>query len=111
MVPTGGLSDHATAVLVLPVTVAENCWVCEIVSDAVAGVKETLTGEFTVRLSCSDALPYALLAVTVKLAMLDALGVPLMTPVAEFKVSPAGRVPLLTAHVMGVVPEAASACE
>ena len=39
------------------------------------------------------------------------MGVPLMAPVDAFKISPAGKVPLATAHVIGVVPEAASVCE
>ena len=33
-----------TAALELPVTVAENCWVCEIVSEAVEGVSVIVTG-------------------------------------------------------------------
>jgi hypothetical protein len=44
MVPTAGLNPHVTAVLELPVTVAVSCLVCEIVSDAVDGVSETVTG-------------------------------------------------------------------
>ena len=30
--------------MVVPVTVAVNCWVCEIVSDVVEGVSKTVTG-------------------------------------------------------------------
>jgi hypothetical protein len=33
-----------TAVLVVPVTVAVNCWVCETVREVVAEVSETATG-------------------------------------------------------------------
>jgi hypothetical protein len=44
MVPTAGLSDHVTAVLVVPVTVGVNCWVCETVREVVAGVSVTVTG-------------------------------------------------------------------
>ena len=61
---------------------------------------------FTVRLSCVELLPKALVAVTVKVATPGVVGVPLMTPVEAFKVSPAGSVPLVTAHVIGALPEA-----
>jgi hypothetical protein len=44
MAPTAGFNDHVTAVLELPVIVAVNCWVCEIVSEAAGGVSEIVTG-------------------------------------------------------------------
>jgi hypothetical protein len=44
MVPVAGLSDHVTPVLVVPVTVAVNCWGCEAVSEVVEGVSEIVTG-------------------------------------------------------------------
>ena len=44
MAPTAGLNDHVTPALVVPVTVAANAWVCEIVSDVVEGVSKTVTG-------------------------------------------------------------------
>ena len=64
-------------------------------------------GVFTVRVSCSELLPNALVAVTVKMATPNAVGVPLITPEEVFKVSPAGNAPPETAHVIGVLPEAA----
>jgi hypothetical protein len=99
-----------TAVLLLPVTVAENCWVCEIVSEAIAALTDTLTTELTLRLNCTELLPKALVAVTVKRALTAALGVPVRAPVDGFKASPGGSVPLLTPQVMGVVPEADRVC-
>jgi hypothetical protein len=44
MVPTAALNDHVTPVLAVPVTVAVNCWDCEIVSEAVEGASVTVTG-------------------------------------------------------------------
>ena len=66
---------------------------------------------FTVRLSCLELLPHALVAVTVKAAVPNAVGVPPMTPLEAFKARPAGRAPLVTAHVIGVLPEALSVWE
>jgi len=42
--PTAGFSDHVTAVLVVPVTVAPSCWVWPAVTPAVAGETATVTG-------------------------------------------------------------------
>jgi hypothetical protein len=36
------LNDHLTPVLVVPATVAVNCWVCDAVSETEAGATETL---------------------------------------------------------------------
>ena len=110
-VPTAGLNDQTTPVFVVPVIVATKVTVCAAFKVAVAGANETLTGAFTVRLSCLDPLPNALVAVTVKVAVPAAVGVPAMTPVELFKVSPAGSEPPVTAHVIGVLPEALSVCE
>ena len=55
MVPTAGLNDQTTPelmvpvdqrppVLVVPVTVAVNGWVCEAISEVVEGVSEIVTG-------------------------------------------------------------------
>jgi hypothetical protein len=44
MVPTAALNDHVTPVLAVPVTVAVNCWDCEIVSEVVEGASVTVTG-------------------------------------------------------------------
>jgi hypothetical protein len=44
MLPTSGLTDHATPVLAVPLTVAVNCWFCEAVSEVVEGVSKIVTG-------------------------------------------------------------------
>src|ERR1700679_825634 len=44
MLPTAGLSDQVTAVLVVLATVAVKAWVCEGVRVTLAGVRVTLTG-------------------------------------------------------------------
>ena len=61
---------------------------------------------FTVRLNCLELEPAALVAPTMNVKTPAAVGVPRMVPVEEPRVSPAGSVPLVTAHVIGVVPEA-----
>ena len=43
-VPTLGDKDQLTAVLVAPVTVAVNCWVCDSCNETAAGVRPTATG-------------------------------------------------------------------
>lgn len=68
-------------------------------------------GLFTVRLNCTEPVPNAFVAVIVKVATPCAAGVPVMTPVDVFRVSPAGNVPVVTAHVIGVLPEATTAWE
>ena len=68
-------------------------------------------GAFTVRLSCLELPPPALVPLTVNVETPAAAGVPPMVPVEEPRVSPAGSVPLVTAHVIGVVPPAISFCE
>jgi len=77
---------------------------------AVPGVIVTLTGAFTVRLSCLELLPNALAAQTVKATAPCAVGVPLMRPVEAFNVRPAGGAPVVTDHVIGVLPEAVRFC-
>jgi hypothetical protein len=42
MVPTAGLSDHVTAVLAVPITVAANRWDFEAVSETEVGPTKTL---------------------------------------------------------------------
>lgn len=74
------------------------------------GVIVTLTGAFTVKLSCLELLPNALAAQTVKLTAPCAVGVPLIRPVEPFNASPGGRAPVVRDHVIGVVPEAVRVC-
>ena len=64
-------------------------------------------GALTVRLTCLELLPPALVARTMKVETLSAVGVPLMMPVEEPKLSPEGSAPVVTLHVSGVVPVAA----
>jgi hypothetical protein len=66
---------------------------------------------FTANPSAAELLPNAFVALTVKLAVPIAVGVPLMTPVDPFSERPAGRDPFVTAHVIGVLPEAARVTE
>jgi len=68
-------------------------------------------GALTVRLTCLELLPPALVARTMKVETLSAVGVPLMMPVEEPKLSPEGSAPVVTLHVSGVVPVAARVCE
>ncbi len=68
-------------------------------------------GAFTVRLSCLELAPPALVAVIVGVKTPDTVGVPLIMPVADPKLSPAGRLPLVRVQVIGVVPVAVSVCE
>ena len=63
-------------------------------------------GPFPVKLSCTELVPKALVAVTVNAATPIAVGVPPMSPVDVFNVSPEGREPLVTAQVIGVLPVA-----
>ena len=84
-----------TPVLALPATVAANCWVCEALSEIVEGVTETVTvaAAFTVKLSCLESLPTALVAPTVSVKTPAAVGVPLRMPLEEPRLNPAGSVP------------------
>jgi hypothetical protein len=65
-VPTLGLNDQVTPVFDDPLTVAVNWLVWETVSDAVAGVTETLTGGARAMLALADFVgSAALVALTV----------------------------------------------
>src|ERR1035441_3396710 len=68
-------------------------------------------GAFTVRLTCWELLPTALVAVTVSVKMPGAAGMPLIMPVEEPRVNPEGSAPLVTVQVIGVVPVTVSVCE
>ena len=65
MAPTAGFNDHVTAVLELPVIVAVNCWVCEIVSEAAGGVSEIVTGMRLIMALADWVESASLVAVTV----------------------------------------------
>jgi hypothetical protein len=66
IVPTAGLTDHVTAVFVVPVTAAANCWVPEGATLAVDGLTVTCTAGTTVTLAVAVLLVSAtLVAVTV----------------------------------------------
>ena len=62
MLPTAGLTVHVTAVFVVPLTVAEYCWVCDVVNVAVVGVTETEIGGFSVIVALALELLFAALA-------------------------------------------------
>ena len=96
--------------MLVPLTVAVNVWFCDGSKDTEAGVRRTVTGVLTVRLSDLELDPPALVALTVKVKMPAAAGVPLMMPVEDAKESPAGSAPLVTLHVIGAVPVAARVC-
>ena len=65
-VPTAGLTDQVTPVLVVPLTAAVNCWFCETLSDAVVGLTDRLTcgARETAAVPDFDGLP-TVVAVTV----------------------------------------------
>ena len=66
MLPTTGLSAQFTPVFDVPVTVAENCCVCDPLSVAVPGETETATGGFKVTVALALFVESAVLvAVTV----------------------------------------------
>ena len=52
--------------------------------------------------------PTVFVALTVKSNDPVAVGVPVIAPVVSFKIRPVGSAPFVTAHVIGVVPVAAS---
>ena len=59
IVPMGALSDHVTAVLLVPVTVAANCRVFPAFSKAALGVTDTVIADevgFTVIVARADRL-------------------------------------------------------
>jgi len=63
------VADQVTAVLLLPVTVAVNCCVAPVISEAVVGEieTETTTGTVTVTVAAADLVGSAtLVALTVK---------------------------------------------
>ena len=69
--PTAGLTDQATAVFDDPLIIAVNCWVWETVSDAVAGVTDTLAGGVSAMLALADLVgSAALVALTVTVCAL-----------------------------------------
>ena len=74
IVPVDGLKDHVTAVLVVLLTVAVNCWLCDSVRVAVPGVRETATGGFNVRVALALAVESAaLVAMTVTVWVFEIL--------------------------------------
>ncbi len=91
--------DHTTEVLVVPLTVAVNCWVAPAAKVTVAGETWTLTSELVVDPteieSCLSALRPLLSDTTaLKLKVPDAVGVPEKMPVLEFMTTPGGKDPV-----------------
>ncbi len=54
MAPTAGLSDQATAVLIVPLTVAVNCWLCDAFTVALVGSTATVTGGIRLTVALAD---------------------------------------------------------
>lgn len=69
-VPTAGLTDQVTPVLVVPITAAVNCWLCEALSDAVVGLTDTGGARDTIALPDFDGLP-TVVALTVTVCAPD----------------------------------------
>ena len=66
MLPTTGVSDHVTALLLVLVTAAEKVWVCDCVKVTLAGATVTPTGGFRVTVTEADFVESAtLVAVTI----------------------------------------------
>ena len=61
MLPTAGLSDQFTPLLVEPLTVAVNCWVWEPARVAESGVNEIVTGGLSVTVALADLVGSATL--------------------------------------------------
>jgi hypothetical protein len=104
---------HFTAVLLVLVTLAVNCFVPPAVTLAAEGDTDTLM----VPLEASTVRVRVLLvsadlsrAVTVKVDEPCCLGVPETVPVVEFSVKPAGKVPDVTEKVYGVEPPDTESC-
>ena len=55
IVPTAGLTDQVTVVLLVPLTWAVNVWLCDGSKEIEGGVSKTATGAFMVRLGGSFA--------------------------------------------------------
>ena len=71
-VPTAGFTDHVTPVYDDPLTVATNCWVWDALSEAVNGVRETVTDGARPMLALADLVgSAALVALTVTICALE----------------------------------------
>jgi hypothetical protein len=64
-VPTAGLTPQVTAVFVLPVTPAVNCWVCEFERLIEAGLMVTATGGTRVTVALEDLVASAALVAVI----------------------------------------------
>ena len=110
MVPTLGLIDHFTAVLLVPVTVAVNCWLPPASRFAADGITETPTG-INVRLALPDFAGSAtLVAVTVTVCWLATRFGAVYSPLVDI-VPTVGLIDQVTA-VLGVPKtEAENGCD
>ena len=63
--PTAGLTVHVTAVFVEPVTLAANCWVCELNRVAEAGLMLMATGGMRLIIALADLLESAVLVAVI----------------------------------------------
>jgi hypothetical protein len=64
-VPTEGLSVHVTAVFVEPVTLAVNCWLCELNNVAEVGLMLIATGGIRLIIALADLLESAALVAVI----------------------------------------------
>src|SRR5215471_3987744 len=108
MVPTG-LADQVTAVLLLPMTVAENCCVWEAVRLAVPGAMETVIGGASVTVAVPALVGSAtLVAVTVTDCVPEMVAGAVKSPVAEMV--PTGLADQVTAVLLLPVTVAENSC-
>jgi hypothetical protein len=105
IVPTAGLTDHVTPLLVVPITVAVNCLVCPAERLTVAGNTLTVTGGASTDIPEAElaCLPVASWICKVNLYEPDADGVPATVPPLA-SVMPGGRLPVAIDHAYGAVP-------
>ena len=101
MVPA--LTDQVTAVLLVPETLVENCWVPPEARLAVLGETEMLTvdPERALIVMWQRTLAVAFCAsvtVTQKYLLRTAVGVPFTAPVPALRAKPEGRLPSLTEY-------------
>src|ERR1700761_1284275 len=106
-----GLIDQATAVLLLFVTVAENCCVWLGYNVTVAGVRLTVVGGITVTVADADFVVSAwLVAVIVTVCCVATVAGALYSPAVEIAPVPAGLIDQLTAVLLVFVTVAENCC-
>jgi multidrug efflux pump subunit AcrB len=106
-----GLMDHVTAVLLVFVTVAENCCVWLAYKLAVVGVRLTAIGGIKVTVAEAAEVPFCwLVAVTVTGCFVVMLAGAVYSPVALMLPVPAGLIDHVTAVLLLFVTVAENCC-